>query len=275
MDDIPNCSVADRIILELINDEDVHIEQLSEMIQENPSLAALIIGLANSAYFSSPTSIHTVRDAAIKVLGMRMVKSVVLSVVLGRSLDTSKCPNFSTIHYWTNCLTTARFCQMILQQSHFRKMVTSDEMYLCALLAGFGELVLIHHYPEEMNELISACEGDLELYVNSQSSLLGIHQGQAGVLMGSRWVLPPRVLVTMQHCFNEDYQGQDSHLSSIVGDVSKLVNRINRGETELNFSPKVQDILELTATNSKSLLEQLPELRCDLEAIAQHLMSKA
>ena len=72
----------DQLLLEPSDDE-TDLEQLAIFIEE--SLVAMIIGLANSAYFSAPMQIHTVSDAIIKVLGMRMVRSIVLSVILGRS----------------------------------------------------------------------------------------------------------------------------------------------------------------------------------------------
>ncbi|MBS04134.1 MAG: hypothetical protein CMQ24_15710, partial [Gammaproteobacteria bacterium] len=37
--------------------------QLAGIIKENPGLAGLVIGLANSAYFGVPSTVVTVRDA--------------------------------------------------------------------------------------------------------------------------------------------------------------------------------------------------------------------
>ena len=117
VDDIPNCSVSDQVILSLVTDDETDLIGLATAIEESPSSTALIISLANSAYFSSPNPIYTVGDAIVKVLGMQMVRSIVLSVILGRSLDLSKCPNFSVKAYWTDCLAAARFCQVLLPRT--------------------------------------------------------------------------------------------------------------------------------------------------------------
>jgi len=269
-DDIPNCSVADRTILEMITDADVDLDQLSEVIQESPSLSALIIGLANSAYFSSPSSITSIKDAIIKVLGMRMVRSVVLSVILGKSLDVSQCKEFSVEDYWTDSLTAARFCQILVSKTKLKTLVTLDEIYLCSLLAGFGELVMIQHYPFEMNELIIANEGKLENYVAAQKVQFGMTQSDAGVLMSVRWVLPDLVTKVMQYSFDKDYRGDDWEVCLVVGAVVNLVNQVRMGEGGLIFPPTIEKILDKQSAECE--LEQIAELRSVFSTLAKHLM---
>ena len=117
LDDIPNCSAVDRLTLELVTDEDVDLTQLAGIVKENPGLAGLVIGLANSAYFGVPSTVVTVRDAIVKVLGIGLVRSLVLSVILGRTLDLTRCPAFSVGEYWAHSRATARFSQLLAMRS--------------------------------------------------------------------------------------------------------------------------------------------------------------
>ncbi|MGK0341597.1 MAG: HD-like signal output (HDOD) protein [Candidatus Azotimanducaceae bacterium] len=269
VDDIPNCSTNDQLILDIITDDDVDLEQLALFIEESPSLAATIIGLANSAYFSAPTTIYNVSDAIIKVLGMRMVRSIVLSMVLGRSLDLSQCPSFNVVAYWADALTVARFCQILTINSDFKKLVSSDQIYLCALLSNFGRLVLIHHYPREMDEILTECEGDLLLEVEQQDKRLGITQSEAGVLLGRRWHLPTLVINTMHHCLTPDYEGQDWVVARLVGEITHLTNQVARGDCELALSPACEKILQVPSAECN--LDEIEGLRMDLLTVAQHM----
>ena len=272
VEDIPNCSTNDQRILELITDDEVDLEQLSMFIEESPSLVAMIIGLANSAYFSAPTPIHSVKDAIIKVLGMRMVRSISLSVILGRSLDLTHCSNFETDGYWADALTIARFCQILTINSDFKKMVSVDQIYLSALLANFGVLVLVHHFPRQMNEIIELSEGRLDRQLELQRERLGMTQAEAGVLLGRRWQLPPLVINTMHYNLKADYEGQDWAVCRLVGEVTQLVNQVSLGETELALSPACERILHTTSEDCQ--LEEIRGLRQELMLIAKHL-SKA
>lgn len=272
VEDIPNCSTNDQIILQHITDDEVEIEQLAGFIEESPSLVAMIIGLSNSAYFSAPTQIHSVKDAIIKVLGMRMVRSIVLSVILGRSLNLSNCSEFKTENYWADALTVARYCQILTINSDFKKMVSIDQIYLCALLANFGTLVLIHHYPQIMNQVLLESEGNLQLQIQLQQDNLGMTQADAGVLLGRRWQLPPLVINTMHYSLEPDYEGQDWAVCRLVGEVSRLVNQVSLGQTDLFLSPDCEKILG--TTSAQCHLNEIKDLREELLMIAQHL-SKA
>lgn len=273
VDDIPNCATNDQLILEIITDDEVDLEQLAMLIEESPSLVATIIGLANSAYFSAPTPIYTVSDAIIKVLGTRMVRSIVLSVILGRSLDLSRCENFSTVDYWADALTVARYCQILTINSDFKKLVSADQIYLSALLANFGQLVLVHHFPNEMNTILEESEGDLIVQLEKQASVLGMTQSDAGVLLGRRWHLPTMVINTMHYCLEPGYEGQDWAVSRLVGEVTLLANQVARGGQDLTLSPVCEKFLNTTSLDCN--LHELKDLREELLAIAQQLQAGA
>tara|TARA_R110002073_G_scaffold3345_4_gene22543 strand:- start:6294 stop:7163 length:870 start_codon:yes stop_codon:yes gene_type:complete len=273
VDDIPNCATNDQLILEIITDDEVDLEQLATFIEESPSLVATIIGLANSAYFSAPTPIYTVSDAIIKVLGMRMVRSIVLSVILGRSLDLSRCENFSTVEYWADALTVGRYCQILTTNSDFKKLVSADQIYLSALLANFGQLVLVHHFPNEMNQIFEESEGDLDVQLEQQAQKIGMTQSDAGVLLGRRWHLPTMVINTMHHYLEPGYEGQDWAVSRLVGEVTYLVNRVARGDDDLELSPVCEKILKTSSDGCN--LHELKDLRSELLTIAKHLQKGA
>jgi len=269
VDDMPNCSISDRLILELVTDEEVDLDQLAGIVEENASLTALVIGLANSAYFSSPTDIHRVSDAIIKVLGMRMVRSVILSVVLGRSLDLSKCAAFSKVDYWTDSLTTGRYCQYLAMKSDIRKRINVDQAYLCGLLANFGQLVLIHHYPREMNQILSEDNGNLSELLAKEEHLLGVHQGHAVSLMARRWLLPENTAICLQHCYEGSYEGELLELINFVSGVGQLVSSVAHKVKDIEIPTS---ILALEGIDfNESDIEMLSEMRAEVSLVAKHL----
>ncbi|MFT4714045.1 MAG: HD-like signal output (HDOD) protein [Candidatus Azotimanducaceae bacterium] len=269
VDDMPNCSLSDRLILELVTNEEVDLDQLAGIVEENPGLTAMVIGLANSAYFSAPTDIHRVSDAIIKVLGMRMVRSVILSVVLGRSLDVSRCAFFSVADYWTDCLTTGRYCQYLAVKSDIRKRINVDQAYLCGLLSSFGQLVLIHHYPKEMSQILNDHTGDLSELLKTQESQLGVHQGHAVSLMARRWLLPEDTALCLQHCFQTNYEGTSLELINFVSGVAQLVSSVAHNTDKIEIP---EAILALDGFDfGESDLIMLAEMRNEVSLIAKHL----
>ncbi|MFT5208381.1 MAG: hypothetical protein ACI9CE_000095 [Flavobacterium sp.] len=127
----------------------------------------------------------------------------------------------------------------------------------------------MQHFSLEMNQLILACEGDLQNYVSSQESRFGMTQSEAGVLMAKRWVLPDMVSTVMQHSFNSDYKGDHWQVCTIVGAVLRLVNKVRNNDQDLHFDSNIVSIFGDSQIDNE--LQQLPGLRANLGRIAKHL----
>ncbi len=273
LDDVPNCSAVDQLTLELVTDDDVDLSQLAGIIEENPGLAGLVIGLANSAYFGSPSAVVTVRDAIVKVLGIGLVRSLVLSVILGRPLDLTRCPEFSVAAYWTHALATARFAQLLAKLCPDVSASGEDQVYLSGLLSNFGQLLLVHHYPDAMSQVLAAGRDDPGAILALELVAVGMHQGHAGALIGRHWQLPEPVVCVMRHALETDYRGDNWALAMLVGEVSRLLARYRRDEEVPVPAPGFCEQLGIAETDVVARLEALPDVYCDLERVAGHLAS--
>ena len=125
--------------------------------------------------------------------------------------------------------------------------------------------MLLHHYPAEMNEIIERSEGSLAESLKDQRLTLGLDQGDAGLLLGRAWSLPPMVVNAMHHCHDCYSRGQEWEVTRWVGEVSELVHQVQLGNTELELS-QVEKILGLKSSECR--LDEIGELRQELLAVA-------
>ncbi|MFT6318247.1 MAG: HD-like signal output (HDOD) protein [Candidatus Azotimanducaceae bacterium] len=272
LDDIPGCPVADQQILALITDDDVHLTQMGMIIEESANLSVMILGLANSAFFSPPRPVNSIPDAIINVIGLGMTRSLVLSVILGRSLTASSCPNFSMEDFWTDSLMTGRLCQMLMTEGDFRGPPPTEAMYMCGLLVQFGQFLLVDHYPDEMNELLSVADANIDQLLLNQAGLLGVDQSQAGGLMGRRWQLPDVVIATMQYAFDDDYRGENWQMVRLAGVAARQVLALRHGLPLVGWPASLDQLVNKPM--SMDLLAQLPSFRHQISLIASILASK-
>ncbi|MFT7132862.1 MAG: HD-like signal output (HDOD) protein [Cyclobacteriaceae bacterium] len=272
LDDIPGCPVADQQILSLITDDDVHLTQVGMIIEESPNLSIMILSLANSAFFSAPKPVSSVSHAIINVIGLRMTRSLVLSTILGRNLSATACPHFSIENFWTDSLMAGRLCQLLMAEAEFSGPPPTEAIYLCGLLLQFGQFLLVDHFPQEMDELLSAADGDIDKLLLAQRNKLGVDQCQAGALMGRRWQLPDVVVATMQHGFDDDYRGEHWQMVRLAGVAARQVLAL-RYDKPLTTWPETLDVLVSTPMNLE-LLEHLPSYKKQISLIASILASK-
>jgi HD-like signal output (HDOD) protein len=273
LDDIPGCPVADQQILSLITDDDVHLTQVGMIIEESPNLSIMILSLANSAFFSAPKPINSVSHAIINVIGLPMTRSLVLSTILGKNLRATECPYFSVENFLTDSLLAGRLCQLLMTEADFSGPPPTEAIYLCGLLLQFGQFLLVDHFPLEMDELLSAADGDIDKLLLAQRNKLGVDQCQAGALMGRRWQLPDVVVATMQHGFDNDYRGEHWQMVRLAGVAARLALTLRYDEL-LTTWPETLDVLVNTPM-SPELLIHLPGYKEQISLIASILASKA
>jgi len=116
-----------------------------------------------------------------------MTRSLVLSTILGRNLSAIDCPHFSIENFWTDSLLADRLSQLLMAEADLSGPPPTEAIYLCGLLLPFGQFLLVDHFPQEMDELLSVAGGDIDKLLLSQRNKLGVDQCQVGALMGRRW----------------------------------------------------------------------------------------
>ena len=88
VESIPPLPATASTLLVMAADPDVEMEALALVIERDPPLSARLLGVANSAFYSPPRPVMTIKDAIIRALGMNMVRNLALGMAL-RGLATA------------------------------------------------------------------------------------------------------------------------------------------------------------------------------------------
>ena len=81
-------------LLQAVQDPYVDMHGLVDQIEQQPAMAARLIGLANSALYSPKQPISSVTDAVIRILGMDLTRGIVLGFLLSNVFTTDACGAF-------------------------------------------------------------------------------------------------------------------------------------------------------------------------------------
>ena len=188
----PLPAIAARL-LQLVANEECDIDELAAVIEQDPGLAARIIGIANSAYFARPTEICNVADAIVRVLGLNLVRGIAIGIALSKPFDASACPDFQFDRFWYRAMQTATLAGRLAPLTQLPEAERGC-LFLGGLLHNLGQLVLVHAFPDRMSKVFRAWAaapetGLLELERNH----LSMTEIEAGTLIARRWQLPSRV----------------------------------------------------------------------------------
>jgi HD-like signal output (HDOD) protein len=208
-----------------MGDEDVELRDLADIINQDPPIAARVLGLANSAFFGQAEPIVSVEKAIIQVLGLNMVKSLALSMALAGSFDSHACRSFRIRDYWLKALATGGLAAAAGRRIHVGGALSPDSLYLGGLLHNLGVLLLVHLRPAEMAQVFDAEPfDDGEAAMALEYRLLGVDRWRAGEWLAFRWHLPDVLGHTLGHVRDEGYNGPYAAVVEVVRAARRWVD---------------------------------------------------
>jgi HD-like signal output (HDOD) protein len=165
------------------------IRPLVANIESEPSVAAKVLAVANSAYFHTKEPIVSVREAVSR-LGMSQLKKIVFGLVASMPFKTANCPAFVPAKFWHDAMLIAHCASFLTGHIH-EHALKRDELYCIGLMRSIGLLALVHLMPEEMNAILNSST-DETLVENEMSVFNGKGHIEFGAALLQHWGLQYR-----------------------------------------------------------------------------------
>lgn len=265
---LPVMPEENQRILMAINNDDINLDDLSEVLMSSPILMARLIGLANSAYFGYAGKVTDLRVAVVNVLGLKLVKSLSLGILLGLSFSNSRCKEFESQRFWRDALLTA-ICAQTLAKATKSKEIDANSAYTAGMVLHIGMLAVVFLYPDEVADIFVLAQKE-GLDIDQLMMEKGIDQYQLGGYLLERWKLPSLYsdVVEEYRMDNTDYAGASLHG---LLKVASLLRRVVRDNQESLSEDELQILKLLPIEESQffTLKVKLAEKMEDFNVLVQ------
>ncbi len=208
-------------ITEELGKDDPSPKLIGEIISEDIGLTTNILKLVNSAYFGLARPIVTPHQATI-VLGVNVIRSVIFSLHLFKSFDTTGEKNFSLTRLWEHCLRTASIARCIAKVEGLGKE-EADNAYVSALVHDVGKLLMNAHCAEEYEAVFTEVRANNRRVADVEAEMLGLTHAQVGAYLLGLWGLPSEVVnaVALHHT------GDTGQVDFGIADVAYFANLLD------------------------------------------------
>ena len=179
----PFPQVAIRV-LELTNNENVQLHQLSELISSDAAFSSEVLTIANSPVYAPRFPASSIIQA-IAVLGANQLQGMCLTVgvrsYLGKSLNHPLIRNV-----WRHNLA----CAMIAERVAASGFMNKDTAYTSGVLHDVGRLALAVIRPHEYAALLARHTGSAASILPLETESFGCDHCEAGRNLIADWKLP-------------------------------------------------------------------------------------
>ncbi len=213
--------------------EDTDARELASAIETCPEIAARVVGLACSAYFAQRIPCRSVHDAIVRVLGFRLVNSLVIGIVMSGAFPSHRCPGFNSHTFWSSSVLSATVARSLARITAPHHRPDADDCFMCGLLHNIGVLVLSHLYPREMSRVFTEAAQHPECtLMETEARILQYDHTQGGATLAQRWQLPPAVYTVIARHRDADYRGEFWQSCMLVNAAAQIAAQMLTSDIE-------------------------------------------
>lgn len=179
---LPQIAVA---VLRMAANQDANANRLERVLEQDAGLAARVLKVANSVYYGMPTKARSI-SAAIQLLGMRSLQSIVISVAYHQAINKQeRASEFNRVAFWRHGLAVGSIAKRIAQHAEPDLM---EEFYTIGLIHDIGMLVLASFCPEEFGKVLSVSKLGVVPQEMVEQHVFGYDSSDVGALLAEKWM---------------------------------------------------------------------------------------
>jgi len=237
-------------IQRLITNPKSTVQQIAEAIKRDPGLTTSLLKLANSAGYITLKNTKTIEDAVI-LIGIKTINTLLVASGVQKILN-SRYKKYESL--WHDSYRAAYYVHRISIQTKQTK--ASEFVYLAALLADIGQIILLSIEPEltkKIHEITGTKIIDAASLLEEMS--LGISHTTLGSLICDKWKFNESLVNIVKyhhrpHVAPEKYKAF-IYLVYLAYSMVDIENRRSRFETI------DEDVLDFFQLNNKEQFETL------------------
>lgn len=261
--DLPTISTVAMQINEEIKKESLTSRSLAKLINQDPSLTAKLLKLANSAYYGLMRQVTTM-EKAVTVLGLNTVQSLALAISVYK-LFRNKSPAFDYEGLWLHSLGCAVAAKNLMLAATPR---LAEQAFVCGVIHDVGKIAMAVKLPEEMVAMLTMMEEKQVSQAEAEKEVFGFTHQKIGARMAFAWNFPEHfVFAVKSHHNSFPLKPHDDEDTTLLAEAVLVANKISRslgfGKStnpgKEKISPAELETFGISAKNLPGIVRQIKD----------------
>ena len=183
---------APTIISELndvITDPFATSNDVAQVVNKSPSLAALLLKIVNSAYYGFPSRIDRI-SRAVTIIGTKEISGLALGICVMRAFNDIPAEVIDMQAFIRHSLACGMVARIL---GALKNMEQTEQLFVSGLLHDIGKLIVFKYFPEYTQHYMRLAEASGESVLHTEKSVLGLNHTQIGRHLLRKWRLPPEL----------------------------------------------------------------------------------
>lgn len=236
-----------------IKDPNSTTTTIGRIIGEDGGLAARLLRLVNSAFYSFPTKIDTI-SRAVTVVGTKQLRDLVLATSV---IDLFKGVPEEIVNmelFWRHSIACGVAAKVIATQRHETNV---ESYFVSGLLHDLGSLIIYTQLPEKSKVILNECKQYKEqLHIVERRTIVFDHAIVGGLLV-QNWQLPKNLIESIMYHHAPHKSRSHSMQSSIIHLADVIVDALRFGTNGERYVPTLVESAWDSVGLSPSMLSKI------------------
>jgi len=262
LQDLPAFPVVAAKLLEMTRNERLSTADIAKVVETDPTIAAKVLTIVNSAAFGSLRRISSIRHAVV-LLGTSEIRTIALGVTLFENVvKRSRESKFDRIFFWKHSLAIAGLCRIMAEQTGYPN---PDEAYVAGLLHDIGKIILDASNRIRYGDFVANLGDFLGPIVERERQVISLGHDDIGAYYCDDWNMPDRlvlpILLHHQRFSHLDLSSDEALLIAIVSLADFIAWTQGVGSMDALrhpiLHPDVESIINLEKLNLNALMTNM------------------
>ncbi|MDF2179657.1 HDOD domain-containing protein [Aliiglaciecola sp. CAU 1673] len=194
---LPNIPESAAKLLNLIQDDDCDLDELSKTVEQDPVLTAKLLSFANSGLYGH-LNLDSVKRIILSVVGLKRLRALTVALTAS-SAFTVDVEQFPYRDFWLRALAVAELSNDLAEPFAIKGSQRRD-LYLAGMLHNIGHLLLAYCMPSTHKELMQELDEIIgwKQLLALQSFRFGTNSLEATEFFSRFWHMPDQISDILQ-----------------------------------------------------------------------------
>jgi HD-like signal output (HDOD) protein len=261
-----------KSLMNAFANENLGCSDISNIVKLFPEISARLISLANSVWSAPSRPIVDIEATCVR-LGISVIKSVSIAIVVASFFDSSRCPNFDAVQFWTKTMLVSEAASGLaaLLPTEERYIEAKDAAQTAALLHNLGLLWLADNLPVETDQALLQLAANPDLCLNKALiETTGAGYCEVNAWIAKQWRLPEVLSMVMTNHLDPEYRNRAWETNALVHSCIQMASAVLE-DNEAMPDCQVLTQLGIEQTQLEKVFRQLFKKREKIREMADSL----
>lgn len=251
---------------DVIEDPLATSNDVAQVVNKSPSLAALLLKIVNSAYYGFPSAIDRI-SRAVTIIGTKEISGLALGICVMRAFNDIPSQLLNMQAFIRHSLV----CGMLARITAALKNVEqTEQLFISGLLHDIGKLIVFKYYPEHAKACMHEAAASGQSVYQAEKSIIGLNHTQISRYLLKKWRLPSELEDNIVY-HHMPAQARQPIMAGIVQLADLIAHGLGIGSSgEISipcFDDKLLDTIGISNSTVQMIIRQAVHQLGPMEAI--------